>query len=335
MKPKSSFNACRRSGSLAAATAALAVVLSGCTAAAPASEGSAGAAAEEITLVSSITGSSFLAVTAGLDQGIFVKHGVDVNVVKVKSSAEAAAGIASGQADLAAMLPEGVLAVAAAGGNMKMVGNLLNQIQYRLESVPQVQTSEDLVGQKIGIVGPGSGEEVLAKAYLTKNGIDPADVTFVATGPQSSKFAALATGQVQGAMLVPPFDIKAEAQGMHPLGILREDFPDVPAQVYVSSVDSLQARPIAVKAFLAAAAESAQWVVNHPEEAVEILAEDAQISTEDAQNSFDRARDAYSLNGAISDSGLEEWLELSEKYGAIRDTPPASELYDNQYLPSS
>lgn|GEM_PF-3553347 len=313
-----------------AAAAALSIVLVGC---APTQAETTNSQSEELTLVSSITGSSFLAVTAGVERGIFEKHGLRVKVVSVKSSAEAAAAVASGKADIAAMLPEGVLAVHAAGGDMKMIGNLLNQVQYRIEASPEVQSAQDFVGQKIGIVGPGSGEEILARAFLAQNGVNPSDVQFIATGPQASKFAALTSGQIQGALLVPPFDIMAETKGMNPVGILRDAFTDIPAQVYAGTSESLESNEDSVRKFLSAVAESSQWIVDNDEAATDILAEDTSIGIGEAEKSYLRAQDAYSLEGRIDPAGLEKWLEISAAHGSLRELPSVPEIYDDQYLP--
>jgi NitT/TauT family transport system substrate-binding protein len=322
----------RRTAGLIGAMAALALAATGCGGTAPAAEPGSTAGSTKITLVSSITGSSFLAVTAGIKQKIFEKHGIEIELVKVKSSAEAAAAVASGQADVAAMVPEGVVAVVAAGSKMKMIGNLLHEVQHRLEVPASVKTAKDLAGKKVGVVGPGNGGEILAKAYLAENGVDPSQVTFVATGPQPAQLAALTTGQIEGAMLVPPYDLKAESAGMHPLSILRDDFPKIPAQVFASSDRSLAANTESVKKFMAAATESANWVVAHPDDAATLLAEDAQISPADAKASYDRAKDAYSLDGAISNEGLTKWLELSEKYASLPKIPATADVYDAQYL---
>ncbi|MFF1253915.1 ABC transporter substrate-binding protein [Pseudarthrobacter sp. NPDC058329] len=327
---RTTFRGAKRA-TLLASTLALTVLAATACASTPgdsSSEGSIG----KITLASSITGSSFLAVTAGMDQEIFEKHGLEIELVKVKSSAEAAAAVASGQADLAAMLPEGVIAVASAGSKMRMIGNLLNQVQYRLVTTSEVTSASDLIGKKVGIVGPGSGEEVLARAYLDSQGVDPSQVTFVATGTMAAKYAAMTTNQLEGAMLVPPFDIKAEAAGMRPLSVLGEDFPDMPAQVFASSDKALSSNGDTVKKFMAAAAESAQWVVAHPEDATKILSEDSQVSMEDAKLSFDRAKSAYSQDSAISREGLNRWLALSKKYSSLANVPTIDELYDAQYL---
>ncbi|BAH51373.1 ABC transporter substrate-binding protein [Rhodococcus opacus] len=85
-----------------------------------------------IMLASSITGSSFLAVTAGIEQGIFDKNGIDVEVIKVKSTAEATAAVASGQATVAAMLTEGVISSRASGSDLKIIANLLTEQQSSL-----------------------------------------------------------------------------------------------------------------------------------------------------------------------------------------------------------
>ncbi|MFJ4172082.1 ABC transporter substrate-binding protein [Paenarthrobacter sp. NPDC089714] len=288
----------------------------------------------KITLVSSITGSSFLGVTAGLEQKIFQKHGLDLEVIKVKSSAEAAAAVASGQADLAAMLPEGVVAVTSAGSKMTMVGNLLNQVQYRLETSPAITSAKDLIGKKIGLVGPGSGEEILVRAYLDSHGVAPSQVTFVATGTMAAKYAAVTTEQVDGTMLVPPFDIKAEAAGLNPLSVLGDDFPDMPAQVYASNERKLSTKTDSIKKFLAASTESTQWILDHPEDATKILSEDSKVSLDDARASYERAKAAYSPDGSINEDGLNRWLELSKKFSSLSNIPSASELYSPDYLPA-
>ncbi|MCI2423396.1 ABC transporter substrate-binding protein [Saccharopolyspora sp. K220] len=78
----------------------------------------------KIRIASSITGTSFLAVTAGKEPGIFERNGIDIETIKVKSSAEATAALTSGQANVAALPPEGAIAAAAAGSDLKIIGAL-------------------------------------------------------------------------------------------------------------------------------------------------------------------------------------------------------------------
>ncbi|MFF0223405.1 MBL fold metallo-hydrolase [Streptomyces sp. NPDC004629] len=104
-----------------------------------------------VRLASSITGSSFLAVTAGLDQGIFAKHRVKVEVVKIKSTAEATAALASGDADLAAALTEGVIAANAGGAKLKIeplhLGGRLTLDGASIKCVPAVHDSPLGIGE--------------------------------------------------------------------------------------------------------------------------------------------------------------------------------------------
>lgn len=289
-----------------------------------------------ITLASSITGSSFLAVTAGIEQGIFADNNVNVEVIKVKSTAEGSAAVASGQASMAAMLTEGVIASRASGSDLKIVGNLLTEDQHILYARPGIDSLPDFAGKKMAVVGPGSGTEILAKGLLERSGVDPSSVQYIPSGAASTQMAALIAGQVDGAGLVPPYDLTAAQSGSVKIMEYRDVLPNLTPQVFTTTEKTLAAHPDEIRNFLAAYAQSAQWVVDHPEEAVRILMADAQISKEAAEDAYGFAREDYSVDGKVDSAGLQTWLDLTTRYGNIGGRlPTVDELYDGEYLPDA
>lgn len=289
-----------------------------------------------VNLASSITGSSFLAVTAGIKEGIFAKHDIKVKVISVQSTAEGTAALASGDADIAAMLTEGAIAARAGGADLKIVANLLTQDQHVLVARKGITSVADLKGKKLGVVGPGSGTEMLGMALAKKSGLAPDDIKYVPAGAASTQLSSLVSGQLDAAELVPPYDATAESQGMVKVLNFRDEFPTVTPQVFVTSQKLIAAHTPELKRFLAAYAESARWVTSHPSEAIEILQQDANISKAAATSSYDFAKPDYSTTGAVSQEGLENWLELTKQYGTTKSNlPTVDQLYDPSLLPDA
>jgi NitT/TauT family transport system substrate-binding protein len=285
-----------------------------------------------IKLASSITGSSFLAVTAGIQQGIFEKQNVGVEVIRVKSTAEGTAALASGQANVAAMLTEGVISSRASGSDLKIVANLLTEDQHILYTKPEIESIEQFAGRKMAVVGPGSGTEILAKALLEKSGVDPASVQYIPSGSASTQMAALVAGQVDGAGLVPPYDLTAADSGSRKIVEYRDLLPNLTPQVFAATERTLGANRDAITRFLAAYKEAAQWVVDHSEDAIRILMADSQIDYAAAKDSYGFAREDYSTEGLVDKQGLHTWLDLTNRYGTIgKRLPTVDELYDPSY----
>lgn len=285
-----------------------------------------------ITIASSITGSSFLAVTAGIEQGIFEEHGVNLDVVKVKSTAEGTAALSSGDADVAAMLTEGAIAARSSGADMKIIGNLLTQDQHTLYVQQGIESIKELNGTKFGVVGPGSGTEMLAKSLVKDAGLDVDSVEYVPTGAASTQLSSLVSGQIDAAGLVPPYDVTAAGEGMEHLADYRDLFPDMTPQVLVTSGANIENEQDALQGFLEAYTESAQWVVDNESKAVAILAEDAQISDAEAQESYEFAKPDYAVDMRVEEKGLQAWLDMSAEYGKDNNNQPTiDELYDSSF----
>lgn len=282
-----------------------------------------------VTLASSITGSSFLAVTAGLDQGIFEKHGVDLDVVNVKTTAEGTAALSSSDADIVAMLTPGAIAARASGADVKIVGGLMTQDQDILYADPTVHSLGDLAGKKVGVVGPGSATEMLAKALVSEQGVNPSDVEFVPSGAPAAQLSAMISGQLDAAALISHQGVTAEAEGMVRLANYRDHYPDLTPQVFVADAAVIEQSRNSFENFIDAYSESAQWATDHPDESVKLLAADARIDEPEAAEAYDFAKSDFAKGAEVSKAGLSAWVEMYKDFGpAAKDLPTVEELYD-------
>src|SRR5207237_10531070 len=83
----------------------------------------------------------------------------------------------------------------------------------RLVTNREIEQPQDLIGKKIAIYGIRTSPHYFLMAWFKKVEINEKDVGFVMTGGTASSFASLASQQVSGAVLTPPFDDKAVSRG--------------------------------------------------------------------------------------------------------------------------
>lgn len=151
------------------------------------------------------------------DQGIFAKHGLDVDLQLIAST-QGIAALLSGQTQIAQIGGSETLNAAVGGADMDMFGTLTPYLAYYLEVPAAIKSVSDLKGRKLGIAGVGGSIDTGIRLLLKKINLDAnKDVTIVNTGSVTAAFTALINGAVDGTLLHPPDTIAAEAKGFHAL----------------------------------------------------------------------------------------------------------------------
>jgi ABC-type nitrate/sulfonate/bicarbonate transport system substrate-binding protein len=160
-----------------------------------------------------------LALWYALDTGAFAAHGVQVDAQLVSGGANTMAALLAGQLQLADVGGSEALSAVASGADVVVVATLSPVYPYVFEVIPDIKTTQDLVGKKIGVATVGGSADVATRVAVRQAGLDPAmDITIVPTGSAQNRTAALASGAIQGGMVGgPPETLEVEARGLHPL----------------------------------------------------------------------------------------------------------------------
>ncbi len=195
------------------------------------------------------------------DQNLFRKHGLDIQLIRMPSSAVSLSALLVGEIDMVAVGPGRLLNAATAGGDLVGVANLGNDLDYRLIARPEIKKPEDLHGKRIAISGPGSVSHIVALLALQKLAIDPrqAKITFLAIpGTEVNYRTALETGTVDAAPLNGPVGDYYSSRGYSLLYNLQTSGVAMPQDLLVTSKRILASRgPIVeaqIKAFVEAIA---------------------------------------------------------------------------------
>ncbi len=98
----------------------------------------------------------------------------------------------------------------------------------------EINKPQDLLGKKIAVSGIRTTGHQLMTAWFKKFEINEKEVGFIMTGGTAGSFATLASGQVAGAVLTPPYDDKAVTKGFKKF-MLIGDLLDIPTSGLIAA----------------------------------------------------------------------------------------------------
>jgi NitT/TauT family transport system substrate-binding protein len=152
-------------------------------------------------------------------EGFFKKHGLDVELVEVKSTSQAIIAQRSGRLDIVFVIPGTVFSANERG--FDLVALIQNEVarltppdgaSLQVRSDSPIASLKDLAGKKVGTSGLHSQSQVGIITAMRKAGMDPKRVQFVEM-PVESQMAALLSNQLDVANLVDPYTTEAVRSG--------------------------------------------------------------------------------------------------------------------------
>ena len=164
------------------------------------------------------------------DEGkLFQKNGIDPQVLYLQTTLGQTAMIA-GEIDMCVYSGSLLSSARLQGVDVVMVASFLNKPLYRLVVRPEIKSVADLRGKRLGITRFGTVTDSMSRLLVGKLGLDPdKDVSYIQVGDVPVLLASLSTGRIiDGAIIQPPYYLKAVASGMRVLVNMQE--MDVPVQ---------------------------------------------------------------------------------------------------------
>lgn len=160
---------------------------------------------------------------------LFQKNGIDPQILYLQTTLGQTAMIA-GEIDMCVYSGSLLSSARLQGVDVVMVTSFLNRPLYRLVVRPEIATFADLKGKRLGITRFGTVTDSMTRQLIARLGLDPdKDVSYVQVGDVPILLASLSTGRIiDGAIVQPPYYLKAVATGMRVLVNMQE--MDIPIQ---------------------------------------------------------------------------------------------------------
>ena len=154
---------------------------------------------------------------------LFQKNGIEPQILYLQTTLGQTAMIA-GEVDMCVYSGSLLSSARLQGADVVMVTSFLNKPLYRLVVRPEIRTVADLKGKRLGITRFGTVTDSMSRLLVGKLGLDPdKDVSYIQIGDVPILLASLTTGRIiDGAIIQPPYYLKALASGMRVLVNMQE-----------------------------------------------------------------------------------------------------------------
>jgi NitT/TauT family transport system substrate-binding protein len=204
----------------------------------------------------------------GVDEGIFKRHGLDVEMVLIGINSNIPAAILSNSIQIGG--PTSTVFLQAIDGGLDLVAvegaSIMNKtsndaVAAFVRTGIEAAEAKDFVGKKVGAPGLGAFLHVLFRKWLIEKGVDPKGVNFVeVTFPTMND--VLKSGAVDTVLTAEPFVARMTAAGTGHVGVryAAELARTEPIILYAASRDWAEKNPDAIRNFRAGIAEAANIV---------------------------------------------------------------------------
>jgi NitT/TauT family transport system substrate-binding protein len=114
-----------------------------------------------------------VAMWLGAEQGLFRKHGVNVEVINIRSGPQTMAALVSGDIQIAYTIPGSVVGAAASGLDVAFFAGIVNEADGDFIAGPIIRSAEDLKGKRVGVQSIGGGVWSMVMLAIEHLGLEP------------------------------------------------------------------------------------------------------------------------------------------------------------------
>jgi NitT/TauT family transport system substrate-binding protein len=183
----------------------------------------------------------------------------------------------------------------AKGADLTLIASGVDQLLETVVTGPGIKSPADLKNKKIGISRYGSLTDMALREALRHYQLTPdKDVTILQTGGEATRFAALTSGAIDGAMLSGDKKVQAEKMGFHVVIDLSQLPIYYPVNGVVASKKFVGSNPEVAKNFLKSWLEGIKAFKTDKELSLKVLAKYLKINDRDVlEKSYEIYRPVY------------------------------------------
>jgi NitT/TauT family transport system substrate-binding protein len=279
---------------------------------------------------------TFTPLDIGMQEGIFAKHGLDIEESASAGDAKLQQILTAGSVDIGIGSGPG-MAFAAKGVPAKAVAEMYGAPRNMAVMVgydSPIKTVADLKGKKLGCTTVGSltawiGERINEKEGWGKDGID-----VVAIGGMPPARAAIRTHQIDG--YIGALEVGYKLEEAKEWRVITTATPFVDhfiTHVLFARDDLIKNHPDTVRAFLQGWFETIAYMKAHKDKAVEISAKVINVSPAVAARAYDEQIGGFSTDGTFDPAAVATLKKSFIEMGLLKDVPADDVLFTTQFVP--
>jgi len=273
----------------------------------------------------------FLPFYYARDTKIFEKHGLNVELIQMRSDLQLA-GLASGEIDYTPSAGP-AFAAFANGLPVKALAVLYRAPLFSLVGPPALSNVKELEGKKVAVSRIGSESHRYGSLMIESGGADPKKVTFIQTGSTTVSLTAIQQGSVNAAVLSPPFTGIMAEKGFKILGRSRS-LAEAPWLGLVVHRQKVERKPEQVRNMLRSMRDVTAIIRRDRPAVISYIEKIFKVSTANAAASYDDIAGVMVDSLMLGDKQIQEYLDGSYQRGELPKPISASEMFDFSLLRS-
>jgi NitT/TauT family transport system substrate-binding protein len=296
---------------------------------------SAQTALEEISYGSAAPSSAEWPFYIANDLGFFRQEGLHPSIVVTGSTVSTINQIATGDINFATAGTDSVVNAVARHLAIKIVAPSMVTPPYSLMVAPSIANWQQLKGKTIILATKQEITAIAFRMMAKANHLDwNNDFSIVLAGSTPARFAALQSGNVQGAMLGQPFNFTAEAQGMRTLD---ESYNYMKVWMFdgisVNPAWAAAHRATVVK-FIRALRKATEYAYTHRDDAIRVLTTETHSERAIVEKAYDLdfgKWHAYARDAQLDPKKVQGVIDGVVAQGVLPAPIPLSDLIDTSY----
>ena len=270
--------------------------------------------------------------------GFFAQNGLQVDQIVTGSSAANAQQLTAGSVDIGEISTTQIIEAVLGGAPIVSIINRTVNAPYQIMGKKGLSSISQLRGKTIIVGGPNDITLVFMNTVLAAYKMKPDDVTYTFAGGTSERFAALFSGTVDAAILLPPFSFRAESAGYPVLDRVQKYFPIFPFDTFSARIDYAKKNPDILTAYTKSILQAVAWLYNpaNKSKAIDTLAEATNVAIDDANKTYDffiTQVKYYNKTGIMTNNDLAPVISALLKMDQIKPpAPDPARFYDNTFV---
>ena len=264
------------------------------------------------------------------EKGFLKKAGLEAEYIQMNTGIQPQALI-NGNINFFPSLATGISA-AVAGLPLVAVLNFYTITPWMLVTGKTINKPQDLLGKKLAISGIRNTGHYLLMTWFKKVELNEKEIGFIMTGGTAGSFASLASEQVAGAVLTPPYDDKAVSKGFKKF-ILLGGLADIPTSGLITSRAEITNHRDRVQRTIAASLDAISWIRANRNESVTMIAEKFKITPTEANGTYETFLSTLNKDGRLPLKVLRGYFDILRQERSLPADLDPQKFLDFSMLP--
>lgn len=261
------------------------------------------------------------------ERGYFREESLDVELIQMTGNL-ANLALMSGEVPFTSV-PAAAMNANLRGANLRVLFSTWEKPLFWLMTRLPVRDIRELKGKKLGVPGFNSVTYFLLREYLERHGLEPGkDYTLLQTGDSGPRLLALQNGFVDATILPLPWNIQAQAAGMHEAASLAKSDIVAPNGSIVVREELLKSDPVLVEQFTRATLKGLRYATERRANTIPILMRSMKIKEDLAAKAYDAARPALTQDGTFTDASQKKAVESVLRIAGVKESMTPDKFFN-------